>query len=180
MIIGTFRQTPLPDRPPESFPDTVARAIQRSRVCALTGLDLYCFLQEAKIDPTRKPNFVNKLFGNNGPISAKDWHMFISEKGAVGPEGEPSGQAARTNLSTRTPMNGRQRPRPRPVDRLVQGLPTPNRARPRRDGPAVRRGNHGASIGAPGSSAPAAATVGLRQSGYNSRRTLIKLGPTKI
>lgn len=90
MIIGTFRQMPLPDRPPESFPDTVARAIQRSRVCALTGLDLYCFLQELKIDPTRKPDLVDKLFCNNGPISAKDWHMFISEKGAVGPEGEPS------------------------------------------------------------------------------------------
>ena len=40
MIIGTYRKTPLSERIDAGFPDPVARPINRSNVCALSGLQL--------------------------------------------------------------------------------------------------------------------------------------------
>jgi hypothetical protein len=79
MIIGTYRQTPLGTRSADSFPDPVTRAIARSNVCALTGLDLYCLLHEVRADPNRKAE-VDQLFSINGVIAPADWRSVISEE----------------------------------------------------------------------------------------------------
>jgi len=78
MIIGTHRQIPLDQRPVVSFPDPVARAIARSNVCALTGLDLYCVLQEVRVDPGRTQAIVDTLLSSKGVMSTKDWRAFIT------------------------------------------------------------------------------------------------------
>ncbi len=48
MVIGTHRKMPLADRNEPSFPDPVARPINRSEVCALSGLQLLGLLLETK------------------------------------------------------------------------------------------------------------------------------------
>jgi hypothetical protein len=58
MIIGTHRQIALDVRPGDNFPDPVRRAIERTNVCALTGLDLYCLLQTIRANPNRKVDIV--------------------------------------------------------------------------------------------------------------------------
>jgi hypothetical protein len=80
MIIGTYRQIPLDARPVDSFPDPVARAIARSNVCALTGLDLYCLVQQIRADPNRKAGIVDKLFSTNGVVTPADWRTILSSE----------------------------------------------------------------------------------------------------
>jgi hypothetical protein len=80
MIIGTFRQVPLEKRDQNaSFPDPVRRAIERTSICALTGLDLYCLLQEARHDPNEKTVVVNDLLSRDGVLPVKDWRAIITK-----------------------------------------------------------------------------------------------------
>jgi hypothetical protein len=78
MIINTFRQTPLHERNSDSYPDPVVRAIARSNVCALTGLDLYCLLKQAREEPSKKSEVTDILLSSlNGVLAAIDWREFI-------------------------------------------------------------------------------------------------------
>jgi hypothetical protein len=80
MIIGTFRQVSLEERDQSSsYPDAVTRAIERTSVRALTGLDLYCLLQEARRDPNQRKAIVDALFSGDGVLSAKDWRAVIAK-----------------------------------------------------------------------------------------------------
>jgi hypothetical protein len=77
MIIGTHRNTPLDQRAQDDFPDAVRRSINRSKkVCALTGLTLYCLLQEIRADPARKSALADELFAD-GILSTADWQKAI-------------------------------------------------------------------------------------------------------
>jgi hypothetical protein len=81
MIIGTFRQAPLEERDQlASYPDPVTRAIERTSVRALTGLDLYCLLQEARQDPKQKNAAVDALLSGDEVLSAKDWRKIIAKR----------------------------------------------------------------------------------------------------
>jgi hypothetical protein len=77
MIIGTFRKMPLDTRPSDSFPSPVARLIARSNAYALTGLDLYCLLQETRAMPNLKQEITNKLMTAVGVVVQQDWRQFI-------------------------------------------------------------------------------------------------------
>jgi hypothetical protein len=78
MIIATFRKTSLADRTLASFPDPVAKLIQRFGVAALTGLDLYCLLQEVRSDPTRKQKIAEELLTLRGVMPSLDWQQVIT------------------------------------------------------------------------------------------------------
>jgi hypothetical protein len=80
MIIGTFRQMPLEERDRKtSFPDPVSRAIERTSVCALTGMDLYCLLQGTRHDPNQKTVVVDDLLSRDGVLPAMDWRTIITK-----------------------------------------------------------------------------------------------------
>jgi hypothetical protein len=78
MIIATHRQMPLDQRPSESFPDPVARLLARSTVCALTGLDLYCFLQQARNNEIRRGEIAKMLLAEGGVVAAQDWRDVVT------------------------------------------------------------------------------------------------------
>jgi hypothetical protein len=77
MIIATHRQMPLDQRPSESFPDPVVRLLSRSAVCALTGLDLYCFLQQARNNEIRRSEISKMLLAESGVVTFQDWRDVI-------------------------------------------------------------------------------------------------------
>jgi len=64
MVIGTFRGVAL-DQRPESFPDPVSRVIARSRVCALSGIQLMSLVAQARSNPALKSTIlggVDKIY----------------------------------------------------------------------------------------------------------------------
>lgn len=79
MIIGAHRRTPLDKRPVESFPDPVVKLINRFDVAAMTGLDLYCLLEQAKRDPSQKRSIAKKLMNFQGIMPPLDWRKFNAE-----------------------------------------------------------------------------------------------------
>jgi hypothetical protein len=78
MIIGTFRTTPLAERQEPDFPDPVARAISRSTVCALTGLQLLGLLLGVRQGRYSKSEVLETLFSTNGVLQcSRDWPSFL-------------------------------------------------------------------------------------------------------
>jgi hypothetical protein len=69
MIIGTFRKTPLDSRKEHSFPDQLLRPLNRSSICALTDLQLFCMVLDARRNQGLKEKFANTLFSTNGVYS---------------------------------------------------------------------------------------------------------------
>jgi hypothetical protein len=79
MIIGTFRQVPLEQRDPSaSYPDPVSRAIARASIRALTGLDLYCMVQEGRRDPNQRAAILDALLSGAGVLPGKNWREIMS------------------------------------------------------------------------------------------------------
>jgi hypothetical protein len=81
MVIGTFRKTPLDERLMENFPDPVAKAIARWHLAALTGLDLYCLVQEAKGNPSRKAEVGSEIMTLRAVMQPKEWRKYIEVSG---------------------------------------------------------------------------------------------------
>ncbi|MET4843686.1 hypothetical protein [Bradyrhizobium japonicum] len=78
MIVGTFRKTPLDERGTD-YPDQLARPLGRSRICSVTGLQLFNILMESRDKPELKTTFVDMLFETNGPLQGwNDWALFLS------------------------------------------------------------------------------------------------------
>lgn len=80
MIIGTHRKTPISERSDLGFPDPVARPINRSRVCALSGLQLLGLLLECRSGRKQASDILDQIHGTNGVFNdAADWRAFLSE-----------------------------------------------------------------------------------------------------
>jgi hypothetical protein len=76
-ILGTFRKKPI-DQRPEAFNDPVIRVIVRSGVCALTGLQLYTLVRDARANPSAREQIVNKLFATNGVLeNGLTWQDYL-------------------------------------------------------------------------------------------------------
>ncbi len=80
MVIGTYRKTPLHLRTEPDFPDPVARPINRSQVCALTGLQLLGFLIDARENPGRKEAIIHMFESTSGVLSGGlPWSTFLHQ-----------------------------------------------------------------------------------------------------
>jgi hypothetical protein len=78
MVIGTFRKTPLEKRIEPDFPDPVMRALSRSSMCALTGLQLLGMILQVREDPSMKQKLVEQIFTTNGPLELQSsWKDFL-------------------------------------------------------------------------------------------------------
>jgi hypothetical protein len=79
MVLGTYRSTPLPDRNQDDFPAAVVSKIKLSRVCALTGLQLYNLLIQARNDAEAKITIKTALFVTEGVLPiGKDWQTHLT------------------------------------------------------------------------------------------------------
>jgi hypothetical protein len=78
MVIGTYRKTPVSDRKEPNFPEPVERTINRSGVCALSGLQLLGLLLRAREDQRQSAKILELLFSTIGVVSeCIDWTEFL-------------------------------------------------------------------------------------------------------
>jgi hypothetical protein len=78
MVIGTYRKLPPDQRTEPSFPDPLERVLNRSDVCALSGMQLLGLLIQAQTDPQQKAAIVDMLFSTQGVIAGStDWTGFL-------------------------------------------------------------------------------------------------------
>jgi len=79
MIIGTYRKTPISDRPDTGFRDPVARPINRSKVSALSGLQLLGMLLRMRRGEDTGPEILRRIFEKDGVFGeATDWRDFLN------------------------------------------------------------------------------------------------------
>ena len=84
MVIGTFRSTALPDRiEKDDFPIPVLNKIRLSRVCALSGLQLYNLVMLARSDPSKKETIRKSLFETEGVLPiGNGWQTYLTKVGS--------------------------------------------------------------------------------------------------
>jgi len=81
VILGTFRKTPIDERS-NSFNDPVVRVINRSGICALTGLQLFNILREVRAELTSRNSAIDKIFGTNGVLDlGHEWQGHLNKVG---------------------------------------------------------------------------------------------------
>lgn len=82
MVIGTYRTTPLADRSEADFPEPVLRLLNRSKVCALTGAQLFTLVMEARENPSLKSDIGNELMSTCGVLErGRDWRKYLERIG---------------------------------------------------------------------------------------------------
>jgi hypothetical protein len=80
MVIGTFRTTPLVDRTEPDFPDPVVRSLNRSQACAMTGLQLFTLVMQAREKPELKEQIVDEIIGTYGVFArGTDWSQYLEK-----------------------------------------------------------------------------------------------------
>lgn len=79
LVVGTFRSTPLAERNSPDFPEPVIRLLNRSKVCGLTGAQLYSLVMEVRDNPPAKPEIVNEIMNTCGVLSrGQDWSKYLT------------------------------------------------------------------------------------------------------
>lgn len=83
LVLGTFRKVPVDAREAD-FPDAVLRTLSRSKLCALTGLQLFALVMAAREDPALRTEFAQALFDTTGVLSLSGihWQKFLKPSGA--------------------------------------------------------------------------------------------------
>jgi hypothetical protein len=79
LIIGTYWNTPIPQRPSEDFPDPVAKTCARAEICALTGLQLLGLWLDAEAEPGRKAGLITSILACVGRYPSRHWTDVIEE-----------------------------------------------------------------------------------------------------
>jgi hypothetical protein len=80
IVIGTFGNIPLNERKMPDFPDNVTRSLIQSDVCAVTGLQLFGLVLQARSNPGSRANIVASLFETAGVSDmASNWHEFLMQ-----------------------------------------------------------------------------------------------------
>jgi hypothetical protein len=78
MVIGTFRSTALADRTEPDFPNAVLRLLNRSQVCALTGVQLFTLVMQVREKPELKEEIVNEVVSTCGVLARGDnWSQYL-------------------------------------------------------------------------------------------------------
>jgi hypothetical protein len=82
MVIGTYRKMPINERKDIGFPDPVARPINRSHVCALSGLQLLGLYLDCRNGRKQGSEILAKIYATDGVFQeAADWRSFLAEVG---------------------------------------------------------------------------------------------------
>ncbi len=85
-VIGTFREISLDQRIERDFPDPVMRVLNRSKVCAMTGLELFAICVRSRNYAELRSAFQEALFNTNGVLEMSDgWLSFLASESEQGP-----------------------------------------------------------------------------------------------
>lgn len=78
-VIGTFRNVPLDQRVERDFPDPVIRVLNRSKVCAMTGLELLGVCLRSREHAELRSAFQEAMFATNGILEmSSGWISFLT------------------------------------------------------------------------------------------------------
>ncbi|WP_420966821.1 hypothetical protein [Bradyrhizobium sp. B120] len=78
LVVGTFRATPLADRSEPDFPEPVLRLLSRSKICAITGVQLFTLVMQVREKPALKSEIVTELMSTCGVMArARDWSQYL-------------------------------------------------------------------------------------------------------
>jgi hypothetical protein len=80
LVIGAYKSTPLKDRREADFPAPLATVINRSEVCAISGLQLLGLVLGARGDPAEQARVIDLLYSTSGVIAeGRDWAKFLTD-----------------------------------------------------------------------------------------------------
>jgi hypothetical protein len=80
LVVGTFRQTPLNQRAESDFPDTVARLLQRTDTCGMTGVQLFGLVMAARKDAMMKAVIQKEIIETRGILlRCRGWTEFLTK-----------------------------------------------------------------------------------------------------
>ncbi len=80
-VIGTFRNVPLDERTERDFPDPVMRVLNRSKVCAMTGLELFGVCVRSRNYVELRSAFQEALFNTDGVLEMSNgWISFLTSE----------------------------------------------------------------------------------------------------
>ncbi|MDA1001402.1 MAG: hypothetical protein O2807_12920 [bacterium] len=78
LVVNAFRETPLGKRNGNLWPGETLSVCSRHMLCAMTGLQLLGLCVEAKKNPQRKGELIQKIFDTSGEFpDFKDWREFL-------------------------------------------------------------------------------------------------------
>lgn len=78
-VIGTFRKTPLDQRTAPDFPEPVLRVLNRTKVCAMTGLELFGAYVRSRDHAELRSAFREALFTTDGVLEMSNgWISFLT------------------------------------------------------------------------------------------------------
>jgi hypothetical protein len=84
-VIGTFRKIPLDQRTEQDFPEPVMRMLNRSKVCAMTGLELFSVCVRSRGHAELRSAFQEALFTTDGVFEMSNgWLSFLTSASAQG------------------------------------------------------------------------------------------------
>ena len=79
LVLGTFRQMPLDQRPQPDFPDNSVAVMVRQTFCALTGLQLFGLVIKVRENPECKEEMGPALFETRGVLDlCRDWRQYLA------------------------------------------------------------------------------------------------------
>jgi hypothetical protein len=82
LVANTFRTLPLSERTEPDFPDAMQRKISPMGICALTGLQLFGLVMEARLNPEARKDIVRALFETQGVLKrGGDWSAHLVKAG---------------------------------------------------------------------------------------------------
>jgi hypothetical protein len=80
LVVNTFRTLPPAERREPDFPDSMERKIAPMGVCALTGLQLFGLVIEARRNPEARKEIVQMLFETKGVVKrTADWSTYLTK-----------------------------------------------------------------------------------------------------
>jgi hypothetical protein len=79
LVLGTFRQKPLDQRPQPDFPENPVAVMVRQDICAVTGLQLFGLVMEVRANPERREKIGTALFETRGVLDlCRDWRQYLA------------------------------------------------------------------------------------------------------
>ena len=78
-VVGTFRKIPLDQRTEQDFSEPVMRMLNRSKVCAMTGLELFSICVRSRDHAELRSAFQEALFATDGVLEMSNgWISFLT------------------------------------------------------------------------------------------------------
>ncbi len=78
LVVNTWRETALDERPAEDFPDQMLKYSKSRGHCLVSGLQLFVIREEVEANPNRAEFWRKKIMKTSGVLAgATDWPKYL-------------------------------------------------------------------------------------------------------